>query len=83
MYKNYQSYKIYADLKEKLNLISELVSKANEEIDSVYKNISDGYKVDNGTLENISKLKDNLTEIKNRINKVILVEVEKEIKMSR
>ena len=81
MYENYNLKKNYTILNEKLCFISESIRKSLEEIDSIKKKLDNGYKIDGNTTPPPPKLENDLSVLNKRINKVLLLEVDKQIKL--
>jgi|GEM_PF-7042043 len=81
MYENYNLRKNYTVLSEKLTFISESIGKSLEEIDNIKKEMNKGYKIDGNTMKGLLKLESNLLTLNKRINKVLLLEVDKQIKL--
>lgn len=81
MYENYNLRKNYTVLSEKLTFISESIGKSLEEIDNIKKKMNKGYKIDGNTMKSLLKLESNLLALNKRINKVLLLEVDKQIKL--
>lgn len=81
MYDNYNLRKSYTVLNEKLTFISESIRKSLEEIDNIKKKIDNGYKIDGNTKRCLLRLENDLLTLNKRINKVLLLEVDKQIKL--
>ena len=77
MYENYNLKKNYTILNEKLCFISESI----REIDSIKKKLDNGYKIDGNTKRGLLRLENDLSVLNKRINKVLLLEVDKQIKL--
>lgn len=81
MYENYNLKKNYTILNEKLCFISESIRKSLEEIDNIKKKLDNGYKIDGNTKRELLRLENDLSVLNKRINKVLLLEVDKQIKL--
>lgn len=81
MYENYNLKKNYTILNEKLCFISESIRKSLEEIDSIKNKLDNGYKIDGNTKRGLLRLENDLSVLNKRINKVLLLEVDKQIKL--
>ena len=79
MYENYNLKKNYTILNEKLCF--ESIRKSLEEIDSIKKKLDNGYKIDGNTKRGLLRLENDLSVLNKRINKVLLLEVDKQIKL--
>ncbi len=81
MYDNYNLRKSYTILNEKLTFVSESIGKSLEEIDNIKKTFDKGYKIDGNAMKGLLKLERDLLVLHKHINKVLLLEVDKQIKL--
>ena len=81
MYDNYNLRKSYTILNEKLTFVSESIWKSLEEIDNIKKTFDKGYKIDGNAMKGLLKLESDLLVLHKHINKVLLLEVDKQIKL--
>ncbi len=81
MFDNYNLRKNYAILREKLGFISKSLEKSLEEIDNINKKFDNAYVVNNNNYRALSKLENDILELDNHINRVLLVEVDNQLKL--
>lgn len=81
MFDNYNLRKNYVILREKLGFISKSLEKSLEEIDNINKKIDNAYVVNNNNYRALSKLENDILELDNHINRVLLVEVDNQLKL--
>lgn len=81
MYDNYNLRKNYNVLSEKLTFISKSIKKTLYEIDSINKKFDNGYKIDGNARKGLLKVENELSILDKRINKVLLLEVDKQIQL--
>ena len=81
MYDNYNLRKGYTVLNEKLTFISESIRKSLEEIDNINKKLDNGYKIDGNNKKGLLRLEKDLLTLNKHINKVLLLEVDKQVKL--
>ncbi len=81
MYDNYNLRKGYTVLNEKLTFISESIRKSLEEIDNIKKKLDNGYKIDGNNKKGLLRLEKDLLTLNKHINKVLLLEVDKQVKL--
>lgn len=81
MFDNYNFRKNYVILREKLSFISKSLEKSLEEIDNINKKIDNAYVINNNNYKALSKLENDILELDNHINRVLLVEVDNQLKL--
>ena len=81
MFDNYNLRKNYVILREKLGFISKSLEKSLEEIDNINKKFDNAYVANNNNYRALSKLENDILELDNLINRVLLVEVDNQLKL--